>query len=203
MKYALAGAGLALAACSNGQQTAAETAPKPTPAAHGDADMSNTGTTVHRSDFRSIRGEPLPLADFEGKVVLVVNTASRCGYTGQYAGLQELHDAFADKGFTVLGAPSNDFGAQEPGTEAEILSFCELNYGVDFPLTEKVRVTGPERHAFWQAAVSTLGDAAEPRWNFHKILVGRDGRVLSAYPSAVRPADAELVADIEAALAAG
>ena len=156
---------------------------------------------VQAVNFETIDGKPLPMSHFEGKVVLVVNTASKCGYTPQYEGLQALHDEFSDRGFSVLGAPSNDFGGQEPGTEAEIKTFCELNFGVDFPLTAKVHAAGPDQHAFWQVAKTGLGDAAEPKWNFHKVLVGKDGQVLKAYPSATKPADSELVSDIEAALA--
>ncbi len=163
-------------------------------------EMPVTAPTAHQIDFTSIDGAPMPLSDFAGKAVLVVNTASRCGYTAQYAGLQDLHETFADKGLVVLGAPSNDFGGQEPGAEAEVKSFCEINYGVTFPLTSKIHASGGERHAFWNAAAETLGEAAEPKWNFHKVLVGPDGSFLKAYPSATKPADAELVADIEAAL---
>lgn len=162
--------------------------------------MANTTMNLNEIDFTSIRGEPMPFSDFSDQVVLVVNTASRCGYTRQYAGLQELHTTFEDQGFTVLGVPSNDFGAQEPGTEEQIATFCEINYGVEFPLTRKTTVVGAEQHPFYRLAVESLGDKAEPKWNFHKVLVGRDGRFLQAYPSSIRPADVELVADIERAL---
>lgn len=155
---------------------------------------------LYEVDFTSITGEDLPFRSFEGSVVLVVNTASRCGYTGQYDGLQELYAMFKDKGLVVLGVPSNDFGAQEPGTEEEVASFCKLNYGVEFPLTKKYAVTGDSAHPFFEIAQETLGDAAEPKWNFHKVLIGRDGMPIAAYPSATRPADAELVSAIEAAL---
>ena len=160
-----------------------------------------SAAVVYDIDFQSIRGEPMPFETFKGNVVLVVNTASRCGYTGQYAGLQELYDTFKDDGLVVLGAPANNFGGQEPGTEEQIKSFCEINYGVDFPLTSKVEAVGPNQHQFWREAKAALGDKAEPKWNFHKILVGRDGSFIQAYPSAIRPADGELVADIERALA--
>lgn len=159
-----------------------------------------TAQTAHQIDFTSIDGAPMPLSGYAGKAVLVVNTASRCGYTPQYAGLQDLHETFADKGLVILGAPSNDFGGQEPGAEAEVKTFCEINYGVTFPLTSKVHASGADRHAFWNAAADALGDAAEPKWNFHKVLIGPEGQFLKAYPSATKPADAELVADIEAAL---
>lgn len=164
----------------------------------------NTSSTesadIYGISFKTIRGEDMPFKQFEGKAVLVVNTASRCGYTGQYAGLQELHETFSEQGLVVLGAPSNDFGGQEPGQEAEIKTFCEINYGVTFPLTSKVRTVGPEQHPFWAAAIAALGEKAQPKWNFHKVLLAADGTFVQAYPSGVKPADAELVADIERAL---
>ena len=150
--------------------------------------------------FTTITGEAMDLAAFSGKAVLVVNTASRCGYTPQYEGLQALWTSYRDQGLVVLGVPSNDFGGQEPGTEAEVKSFCEINYGVDFPLTSKVTVVGPSRHEFYAWAEEALGEAARPKWNFHKILIGRDGTPLAAFPSSVKPGDAELVSAIEAAL---
>ena len=170
---------------------------------HSETDMTDTAGSPFDLSFTSIRGEPMPFSDFAGAVTLVVNTASRCGYTGQYAGLQELYDTFKDQGLVVLGVPSNDFGAQEPGTEEQIASFCEINYGVEFPLTEKTEVIGANQHPFWQLATQRLGDKAAPKWNFHKVLVGRDGSFLQAYPSSIRPADVELVADIERALSVG
>lgn len=163
-------------------------------------EMSDDRAGIYDVDFQSIRGEALPFSNFSGSVVLVVNTASQCGYTGQYAGLQELHDTFHTHGFSVLGVPSNDFGGQESGSEEQISTFCQMNYGVTFPLTSKVHATGAEQHQFWRTAHAELGEKALPKWNFHKVLVGRDGRILQAYPSGVRPNDVELVADIEAAL---
>lgn len=165
-------------------------------------DMTTFNSDLSEIAFTSIRGAPMPFSDFAGQVTLVVNTASRCGYTGQYSGLQELYTTFHNQGFTVLGVPSNDFGAQEPGTEDQIATFCEINYGVEFPLAQKTTVIGDGQHAFWRLATDSLGEKAEPKWNFHKVLVGRDGRFIQAYPSAIRPADTELVADIERALAA-
>jgi len=165
-----------------------------------ETNMADTAAGIYDVAFKTIRGEAMPFREFAGQAVLVVNTASRCGYTPQYAGLQDLHDTFKDRGFTVLGVPSNDFGGQEPGTEAEIVEFCEINYGVEFPLTSKVSAVGDDQHAFWQRAKDVLGEKAEPKWNFHKVLVGPDGTFVQAYPSGVRPADAELIADIEAVL---
>ncbi len=184
-------------ACSGAADTTITSAQAETRTASGETSMS---ANVENVAFTTIAGDPLPMTAFAGNVVLVVNTASKCGYTPQYEGLQALHDEFSGKGFSVLGVPSNDFGGQEPGTEAEIKTFCELNFGVDFPLTSKVHAVGPNQHQFWRTAKQGLGEAAEPKWNFHKILVGKDGDVLKAYPSATVPSDAELVADIEAAL---
>jgi glutathione peroxidase len=156
--------------------------------------------TAHDFDFTSIDGAPLPMQGFDGKAVLVVNTASRCGLTPQYEGLESLWAAYRDKGLVVLGVPSNDFGGQEPGTESEIQSFCTTNFGVDFPMTAKVPVTGAAAHPFYQWAKAELGDEAEPRWNFHKILVGKDGRLVRGFGSRTEPSDPELIAAIDAAL---
>lgn len=185
-----------LASCGSQTDT-----PSPKPATTlQERPMTDLSNDLYQIDFTSIRGEPMPFSGFAGEVTLVVNTASRCGYTGQYEGLQALYETFHAQGFNVLGVPSNDFGAQEPGTEDQIASFCEINYGVEFPLTRKTKVVGAEQHPFWRLAVQSLGEKAEPKWNFHKVLVGRDGQFIQAYPSSIRPADVELVADIERAL---
>lgn len=189
---------LLITACSGAADTPGETASS---SAQSEATENEMSANVSTVSFTSIDGEPLPMSSFDGKVVLVVNTASKCGYTPQYEGLQELSDKYEPQGFTVLGVPSNDFGGQEPGTEEEIKTFCEINFGVDFPLTSKAHAVGPEQHEFWKVAKSGLGDAAEPKWNFHKVLVGKSGQVLKAYPSSVKPLDDTLQADIEGALA--
>jgi glutathione peroxidase len=146
----------------------------------------------------TIDHKPQPLSAFKGQVLLVVNTASECGSTPQYAGLETLWRAYKGRGFAVLGFPSNDFGAQEPGTEAEIKTFCDVNYKVSFPLYAKVSTTGPA-----QSPVYTFLTAAHgaPKWNFHKYLVGKDGEVIRAFATGVEPDDAGLRAAIEAALA--
>ena len=120
----------------------------------------------------------MPLSQFKGKVVLLVNTASECGYTGQYEGLEQVWLANKDKGLVVVGVPSNDFGAQEPGTAGEIASFCKLNYGVTFPLTDKLVVKGAAAHPLYQWATAKAGNAGRPKWNFHKFLFGRDGEFI-------------------------
>jgi glutathione peroxidase len=149
---------------------------------------------------RTLDGTPQPLSAYRGKVVLVVNTASECGFTPQYAGLERLHEEYGPKGFAVLGFPSNDFGGQEPGTPAEIADFCSTRYGVSFPLFEKVVTKGSGQSPVYAFLTKAHG---EPKWNFHKYLVGKDGQVVAAFPSKVTPESAELRTAIDAALAAG
>ncbi|AWH53922.1 glutathione peroxidase [Stenotrophomonas sp. ESTM1D_MKCIP4_1] len=137
---------------------------------------------------------------YHGQVLLVVNTASKCGYTPQYEGLEALHKQYAGKGFAVLGFPSNDFKGQEPGDEKQIQDFCTLTYGVKFPMFEKVHVIGAEATPLYQRLTAATGVA--PGWNFHKYLVGRDGKVIAQFPSKVTPDDPQLKAAIDKALAA-
>jgi glutathione peroxidase len=158
--------------------------------------MSN----AHSYSFTSIDGSPLPLSGFSGKAVLVVNTASACGLTPQYKGLEALWQTYRDRGLVVLGVPCNDFGAQEPGTEGEIKTFCETRFGVDFPMTRKEHVIGSGAHPFYQWAVSVVGEGGAPRWNFHKYLVGRNGSLAGVFGSRIDPEAAEVKAAIEAAL---
>lgn len=156
--------------------------------------------TMSATQFISINGKPMDLSALGAKAILVVNTASKCGFTPQYKGLQALYDEKKEEGLVIVGVPSNDFGAQEPGTEADVKTFCEINYGVTFPLTKKYEVTGAGQHPFYAAAVAKLGDAAQPKWNFHKVLLKGDGTPLKAYPSKTKPDDAGLAADIDALL---
>lgn len=149
---------------------------------------------------QSIRGEPMDLCQFSGRVVLVVNTASYCGFTDQYKGLEALYQRYRQQGFVVLGVPSNDFGAQEPGSNAEVADFCERTYRVRFPMTEKATVRGGNASPLFRQLAQQSGSA--PGWNFHKYVVGRDGKVAAAFPSAVTPGDARVTAAVEAALAA-
>jgi glutathione peroxidase len=157
--------------------------------------------TAYAFSFPGLDGAALRLGDYAGRPVLVVNTASLCGYTPQYAGLQELWTRFKERGLVIIGVPSNDFGAQEPGETAEISHTAHQTYGVTFPLAGKVAVKGASPHPFykWAAAERPL-DA--PRWNFHKYLIGRDGRIVASFPSAVAPNDERLIAAIEKELAA-
>jgi glutathione peroxidase len=157
--------------------------------------------SAHRFEFQTITGEALPLSQFQGRVVLVVNTASRCGFTPQYRDLQGLWQRYRARGLVVLGVPSNDFGGQEPGNEAQILEFCETNYSIDFPLTAKQVVVGPDAHPFYRWILEVAGEDARPRWNFHKYLIGPDGALVNVYSSKVGPLDPALVGEIEALLA--
>lgn len=155
-----------------------------------------TGMTAHRFVFVSIDGAPMPMKQFAGKPVLVVNTASFCGYTPQYADLEAIWRRYKDRGLVVLGVPSNDFGGQEPGNAAEIKKFCET-YDVSFPLSRKETVIGPEAHPFYRWVASELGEGGAPRWNFHKYLVDGAGHLVGTWPSAVKPTSGEIAAAVE------
>jgi glutathione peroxidase len=152
-------------------------------------------------EFQAIEGGKLPLAQWRGKALLVVNTASFCGFTPQYEGLQALWERYRERGLVVIGVPSNDFGAQEPKVEAEIQAFCQGAYNVTFPLTTKEVVKGKDAHPFYRWARESLGAANAPSWNFHKYLVGRDGTLIAGYGSRVEPLSAEMTKAVEAALA--
>ena len=150
--------------------------------------------------FQSIEGGELPLSTFKDKVVLVVNTASKCGLTPQYDGLEKLYSDYRDQGLVVLGVPCNQFMGQEPGTEAEIKDFCETRFSIDFPLTAKTDVKGESAHPFYKWAKAELGEAADPAWNFHKILVGKDGQLIGAFGPRTEPQAPEVISAVKAAL---
>jgi glutathione peroxidase len=156
---------------------------------------------AHQFEFVSLEGEKLPLAAWRSHPVLVVNTASFCGYTPQYRDLEALWQRHRERGLVVLGVPSNDFGQQEPGSGAEIKQFCETRYQVDFPLTEKYRVIGSAAHPFYRWVAANLGEAGSPGWNFCKYLIGPDGQLAGAWPPRVRPTDAAITGEIDNALA--
>jgi glutathione peroxidase len=155
--------------------------------------------TLHDFAVKTIDGQSKSLSDYAGKTLLVVNVASRCGLTPQYTALEALHQRFKGQGFSVLGFPCNDFGAQEPGSEAEIKQFCEVKYGVDFPLTSKVEVNGPGASPLYAWLRAGSGGADIP-WNFEKFLIGKDGHIIRRYSPKTPPEDAALKADIQAAL---
>ena len=157
-------------------------------------------TTAYDFAFKTIEGQPLPLTTFKDKVVLVVNTASKCGLTPQYDGLEKLYSDYKAKGLVVLGVPCNQFMGQEPGTEAEIKDFCETRFNIDFPLTSKEDVKGDTAHPFYKWALETLGEPADPAWNFHKLLVGKDGKLIRAFGPRTEPLAEEITSAVEAAL---
>jgi glutathione peroxidase len=158
-------------------------------------------TSVYDFSAKTIDGKPRKLGDYAGKVLLIVNTASQCGFTPQYKGLEALYKKYKPRGFAVLGFPSNQFGAQEPGTESEISEFCELNYGVSFPMFSKVDVNGKDAHPLYKYLTSEkkgLLGTEGIKWNFTKFLVGKDGAVVERYAPTTKPE--ELENDIERAL---
>ena len=152
--------------------------------------------------FHALQGQnDIQLSEFKGKVVLVVNTASQCGFTGQYDGLEKLYQTYSDRGLVVLGVPSNDFGKQEPGSGEEIAKFCKLNYGVSFPMAAKEHVSGDEAHPFYKWARDQKGFLAAPKWNFHKYLINCRGELVDYFVSTTTPDDKKLIVAIEKLLA--
>jgi len=159
--------------------------------------------TVHDIDVKTLSGQDASLGDLAGTTVLVVNVASECGLTPQYEGLQRLHDRFAGRGFAVAGFPCNQFGEQEPGTPEEIGEFCSVNYGVSFPMFEKIEVNGPGRHPLYAeltAVPDASGEAGDIQWNFEKFLIGPDGSVIARFRPMTEPEDPAIVSAIEANL---
>ena len=141
------------------------------------------------------------LSDYKGKTLVVVNTASLCGFTYQYDGLQKLYDDYKDQGLVVLGVPSNDFGNQESGTNSEVKEFCESTFSITFPLTEKNVVKGKDAHPFFKWSKKELGFiGGVPRWNFHKIIIGKDGKAIAGYTALTRPSSKKFISEIEKAL---
>src|SRR5436309_15533194 len=159
----------------------------------------SAGDDAYQFEFVSIDGDKLPLAEWRGRPVLIVNTASFCGYTPQYRDLEALWRRYQPRGLVVLGVPSNDFGEQEPGTPAEIKRFCEANFDVTFPLADKEVVSGDKAHPLYRWAARQTGALGAPTWNFHKILIGRDGRIVDWF-TAAGGMGAKLDRAIEAAL---
>jgi glutathione peroxidase len=150
--------------------------------------------------FSNLKDEAVSLCRFSGKVLLIVNTASECGYTPQYEGLEVLYRRYRDKGFAILGFPANDFGAQEPGSNKEIAQFCQVNYGITFPMFAKTSVVGANANPLFRELAAKTGKP--PRWNFHKYLIDRAGQPVAAYESAVEPEDTRVTAEIERLLVA-
>ncbi|WP_417461374.1 glutathione peroxidase [Kordiimonas sp.] len=160
-----------------------------------------SATSAHDFTLTSIEFTEMPMAQYDGKAVLLVNTASYCGYTPQYEGLQALWEEYREKGLVVVGVPANDFGDQEPGSERNIKNFCKVNFQVDFPMTKKMVVNGGEGNAeIYDWLASELGEDSRPKWNFHKYLIGKDGKPVAYFTSKVEPQSSELKAAIDQAL---
>ena len=155
-------------------------------------------SSIHEFTMNSLTGKPVPLADYKGKVVLVVNVASKCGYTPQYEGLEKLYEKYKDQGLVILGFPANNFMSQEPGTNEEIGAFCKSKYGVTFPMFSKISVKGDDKAPLYQFLTTTGGEIP---WNFTKFLVGKDGRPIERFGPKTTPDSAELTSAIEKALA--
>ena len=195
-KLAALAAAVAVAGCGNSAAVDSSTQPQ--------TSVQESSAAVIDHTVRTLEGEELDLATFRGRPMLIVNTASKCGYTPQYAGLQELHERYVAAGLVVIGFPSNDFGNQEPGSPDEIRSFCEDTYSVTFPLMAKVATKGPDQAPIYRTLTTETGKdiRGDVRWNFTKFLVDGDGRVVARFESGVDPLDDQLVAAIEELLPA-
>ena len=150
--------------------------------------------------FKDLDGSILNLSEYKNKVIVVVNVASQCGFTSQYEDMQKIWDGYQEKGLVVIGVPSNDFGNQEPGNSKEIKNFCEAKFGITFPMTEKVIVKGDNAHPFYLWAKNNHGKSAIPKWNFHKIVVGKNGKIIDTFASITKPTSKRFIKSIEKAL---
>ncbi len=150
--------------------------------------------------INSIDNKVINLSEYKGKIVLLVNVASKCGFTKQYAELQTLHDKYKEKNFVVIGVPSNQFGGQEPGSNEEIKDFCETNFNITFPITDKVDVKGKNAHAIYKWAKENHGNSTVPKWNFHKILINKEGKIQDTFSSFTTPLSDKITKQIELAL---
>ena len=159
--------------------------------------ISENSNSLFDFKINSINGDELSLSDFKGQTLLLVNVASNCGFTKQYDDLQKLYDNYKDKGFVVLGVPSNQFGAQEPGKNFEIKDFCETNFNITFPMTSKYDVKGDNAHPIYIWAKETYGNSTIPKWNFHKILINKDGKIEDTYASFTTPMSKKIIKKLE------
>ena len=159
--------------------------------------LSNYEKIFFDFSIKSLEGKIINLSDYKNKAVLLVNVASNCGFTKQYTDLQKLWDTYKDKGLIVLGVPSNQFGSQEPGTNDEIKQFCEVNFNINFPMTDKVEVKGEKAHPIYLWAKKNFGKSAVPKWNFHKILINIDGEIQETYSSLTSPTSKKVINEIE------
>jgi glutathione peroxidase len=159
--------------------------------------MSENSKTFYDFKINSINGEELNLSIFKDKTILLVNVASKCGFTKQYDDLQKLYDDYKEKGLVVIGIPSNQFGSQEPGSEAEIKNFCETNFSINFPMTSKYEVKGDNAHPIYIWAKETYGKSTVPKWNFHKILINKNGKVEDTFASFTGPLSNKIIKKLE------
>ena len=151
-------------------------------------------------NFNDLDGSTLNLSEYKNKVIVVINVASQCGFTNQYEDMQKIWDKYQNKDFVLLGVPSNDFGKQEPGDNKDIKNFCESKFGITFPMTEKVSVKGDEAHPFYKWAKENHGKSAVPKWNFHKIIVGKTGKIVDTFASITNPSSKKFIKALEDAL---
>jgi glutathione peroxidase len=158
--------------------------------------LSASSGVAYDYKFNSIDGGQIELSDYKDKVVVIVNVASRCGFTSQYKDLQSLHNSYKDKNLVVIGVPTNNF-KQEPGSNDQIKDFCETNFGITFPMTEKINVIGANSHPFYKWAKDDFGISAIPKWNFHKIIIGKDGKVADTFASITNPSSKKFINFIE------
>jgi len=151
-------------------------------------------------EFKDLDSSSLNLSDYKGKVIVVVNVASQCGFTNQYEDMQKVWEEYQDRGVVMLGVPSNDFGNQEPGNNKEIKNFCESKFGISFPMTEKISVKGSNAHPFYKWAEKNHGKSAIPKWNFHKIIIGKNGKVYETFSSITKPTSGKFIKTLKKAL---
>ena len=152
---------------------------------------------AYEFNFNALDGSSLSLAEYKNKIIVVINVASQCGFTSQYEDMQKIWEKYKDKGFVMIGIPSNDFGGQEPGSNSEIKNFCEAKFGITFPMTEKVTVKGSEAHPFYIWAKKNHGKSAIPKWNFHKIIIGKNGKISETFSSITKPSSKKFVHTLE------
>jgi len=161
---------------------------------------ANYDKLAYDFNFYDLDGSPLNLTEYKDKVIVVVNVASQCGFTNQYEDMQKVWEKYQVKGVIMLGVPSNDFGNQEPGSNKEIKNFCEAKFGITFPMTEKVSVKGENAHPFYLWAKKNHGKSAIPKWNFHKIIIGKNGKVVDTFTSITNPSSKKFITALEEAL---
>ena len=161
---------------------------------------ANYDKLVYDFDFNDLDGSPLNLSEYKNKVIIVINVASQCGFTKQYEDMQKIWEKYQSRGVIILGVPSNDFGNQEPGSSQEIKNFCEAKFGISFPMTEKLSVKGESAHPFYKWAEKNHGKTAVPKWNFHKIIIGKNGKIVDTFASITNPSSKKFVKALEKAL---